>query len=44
MPLLSLTRIDSLSHKPSLSVLLLLVRAPSLYLFKDVVTSCISLT
>jgi len=41
---LSLTRLDSLSHEPSFPVLLPLVRAPSLYLFKSVVTGCISLT
>jgi len=41
---LSLTRTDSLSHEPSFYVLLLLVRASSLYLFKNVVTGCISLT
>jgi hypothetical protein len=38
---LSLTRLYSLSHEPSLFVLLLLVRAHFSYLFKSVVTLCI---
>jgi hypothetical protein len=44
MPAISLTRTDLLSHEPSSYVLLLLVRASSLYLFKNVATGCISLT
>jgi len=38
--LLSLTRLYLLSHEPSLFVLLLLVRAHFLYLFKNIVTLC----
>jgi hypothetical protein len=41
---LSLTHIDSLSHEPSSYILPSLVRAPSPYLFKNVLTGCISLT
>jgi hypothetical protein len=41
---LSLTRPDSPSHEPSFPVLLPLVRAHLSYLFKNVVTACISLT
>jgi len=42
--LLSLTCTDSLSHEPSPYILPSLVRATSFYLFKNVVTGCISLT
>jgi len=41
---LSLTHLDSLPHEPSFLVPLPLVRAHFLYLFKTVVTGCISLT
>jgi hypothetical protein len=44
MLLLSLTHLDSFFHEPSSSVLLPLVRAHFSYLFKNVVTACISLT
>jgi len=44
MPPLSLTHFDSFSHEPSFLVLLPLVRAHYLYLFKNIVTACISLT
>jgi hypothetical protein len=39
--LLSLTRLDSLSHEPSFFVPLRLVRAHFSYLFKNVPTLCI---
>jgi hypothetical protein len=42
--LLSLTRSDYASHEPSFLVLLPLVCAHFLYLFKIIVTACISLT
>jgi hypothetical protein len=44
MPPLSVTHLDSRSHEPSFPVLLPLVRARFSYLFKNVVTACISLT
>jgi hypothetical protein len=40
MSLLSLTCFDSFSHEPSFLVLLPLIHARSLYLFKNIVTAC----